>query len=314
MPQSSTPNPQLPGVKDAPPSVPSDIAAALEAGETIGAEIGKVIRISDRHAPYLLVRDCKSWKCIETDAALLERPRTLNRHVVFTDVTSFCDYLKEFPGGTTRCYATLPQITPDAVPDGMSQKLNTAEQFGICALLDDHAEGKPSWCDHKARLQLARSQAWAEWLSIHRVPLTQRQFAEFIEDHIGQIVNPDGARMLDIASAINVSTSAAFKSAVNLGNGQIQLQYVETVKDENQDGVCKIPQKLELELPVFDFTAPVTITARLRYRIAEGKIALALILDNAAQVERTVFIEDVCHTVQDTTKRPLYFGEVIVTA
>lgn len=301
----------LPPEKPVSASVPSDIASAIKAGEDLGAKIGKVISISNRHAPYILVRDGNSWKCVETDAALLQRPRSLFRLVKFTSADSFCKYLNEFPTGTTRCYATLPAVTIDLpFEPGNGPVPATTDPFRINAIIDDHADGFPSWCDHHARLELARSKEWAEWLAIHRTPMTQRQFAEFIEDHIGQIVIPDGARMLDIASAINVSTSAAFKSAVRLDNGQVQIQYVETVKDENQDGACKIPQTLGLEMPVFDFCDPVTVTARLRYRICEGKLSLSIILDNAAKIESDIFIEEVCHRVASETKRPLYFGNV----
>lgn len=295
----------------------SDTAAAISAGEQIGAVIGKTIDLP-RHRPIVLIRKGSQYELSDVSGARMANPDALKRTAIFTSVDSFCEYVNDFSlvpadkeaDGQTRIYAELPSAGPVPRP---GDSVKPISNFTVTSILDDHAFNKPpQWCDHRAMLTLPRSTAWAEWLSIHRKPLNQRELAEFLEDHIAQIVRPDAARMLDIASNINVSKAATFKSAVRVDNGQVQVQYVENVKDEARDDSFKIPTEITISVPVFEFTKPVTLKVRLRYRIESNALSLMLIIDrNPADVEREAFINDVCTRIQSQTELTVLFGGVL---
>ncbi|MDQ1741702.1 MAG: hypothetical protein QOE23_41, partial [Pseudonocardiales bacterium] len=73
-------------------------------------------------------------------------------------------------------------------------------------------------------------------------------------------------------------------------------------------GDLTIPDTFELALPVFEgATVADRVTARLRYRINEGRLSMFFILDQLAAVVDSAF-EGVVHEVDHTVEQPILRG------
>jgi len=134
-----------------------------------------------------------------------------------------------------------------------------------------------SWRDHRCTLRLRPSMQWLEWEKIIAGPLDQTKLAEFIEEHTADIVEPDGARLLEIARHLEVAESHRFKSALNLHNGAVAVQYVvESASGNPATKEFKMPEMIRLRLPLFEGSEVTELDIRLRYRLREGKLSFEL--------------------------------------
>ncbi len=118
----------------------------------------------------------------------------------------------------------------------------------------------------------------------------QMEFAEFIEDNAPDIVEPDSATMLEVARDLSAKTDVDFASAIRLQNGQVQFKYSEQIKGTYGSGNLDVPERFTISIPVHIGSERVGITARLRYRIASGKLTFWYDLLRADMIERNAFL------------------------
>jgi uncharacterized protein YfdQ (DUF2303 family) len=100
--------------------------------------------------------------------------------------------------------------------------------------------------------------------------MSQADFARFIEDNAPDCVAPSAADMIEIARSLEAKKAVNFSSAVRLDNGQSQLTYEETIQGTAAKGRLVVPELFDIGSPVFEGDGRYAVTARLRYRIAEG--------------------------------------------
>lgn len=151
---------------------------------------------------------------------------------------------------------------------------------GVVAILDDTA----GWRDDKATLRWQPTDGWLRWIEASGKMLDQDAFANLIEDGLTEIAKPAGADLLELAQSIHATTDARFSSDRRLVSGQVQLSYVENVNaTAGADGKMLIPNEIVLVLAPFEGAAPRQITARLRYRVAGGKLLLGVVLNQPNQ-------------------------------
>ena len=155
-------------------------------------------------------------------------------------------------------------------------------------------------------------------------------FAEFLEDNFLNIVEPDGATVLQAAAHLEAKKTVSFKSGVRLDNGAVQLSYEENVDgkgkgnlvnlsqftlgipvEENVDGKGKgnlvILSQFTLGIPVFENGDPVAVEARLRYRIKDDALTFTYLLNNPQKVLDAAF-DAVLTKVQAETGIAPYLG------
>lgn len=189
------------------------------------------------------------------------------------DVTSFLHYWdKHQTDGTSEIYADLDRRT-------------------ITAVLDAHGTDTPGWAGHILRLTLRHHPSWTAWTGISGKLMGQQQFAEFIEDHRPDIIEPVSADVLELAQSFQATVKAEFKSGTILKSGQRELQFTETLDAQaGKQGRLAIPDHIRLALPVFDADSMAeAVTARFRYRIENGSLRLSLILDDVDEKVRSAF-------------------------
>lgn len=152
----------------------------------------------------------------------------------------------------------------------------------------------PAWGEHQATLTLVPSPEWVRWVQKNGHYTTQEQFAEFIEDNLTDIIQPDAATILEMAQGLQGKKTVQFKSGKNLKDGTIKLEYVETIDvtgtASRRDDAMQVPNKFTLYLVPFVGALGVSIEARLRFRIGQnGALTFAYILDRPYKVIETAF-------------------------
>lgn len=184
------------------------------------------------------------------------------------DVDSLAAYIADQNENRTRIFASVSKRTVEAV-------------------IDYHDEA-PSWCSHRAVLSCPFSDDWNDWNAKNKAALPQVTFAEFLEDHKWNVVDPDSATLMQIVQNLEANKSVVFRSGVNLQDGSFQLEYTESVEDQTK-GKLKVPKQLALGIQPFKFGKPYEVLARLRYRIQDGKLTFTYLLDRPDRVLEDAF-------------------------
>lgn len=185
-------------------------------------------------------------------------PDQIRVSLKFQDATSFISYVNSFKDHRTRIFAD-----------------STINSLSFSAVLDYHGAGSEmlaEFLSHRATLTLQRSEEWKLWYGLNDKLVPQSEFAEFLEDNRADIVKPDSATMLEIAKDLQAHSDVNFGSKINTRNGAAVLQYEEQIKATVANGSIEIPETFTIRIPVFFGEQPQEITARLRFRINEGKL------------------------------------------
>ena len=160
----------------------------------------------------------------------------------------------------------------------------------VTAILD----GQAGWRQHRAVLELRHSSEWADWAKIDNQLLEQTVFAEFVEDHISSIAEPDAGRLIDIAQTLRGHVDTQWKQQKLLANGQTAFVWEERVEAKaGQKGDLAIPNELTLALRPFQGSDPVGVTARFRFRPSAEGIRLGIRLVERERVLEGAFAENV---------------------
>ena len=199
-------------------------------------------------------------------------PVKQKREVTFLDPGSFLDYW---------AYWANDECQPEAWVDPNTRTVTAI--FDATTLDDPTAIG---WAGHRAVLRPEKTPDWIAWVKMSGELMRQETFAEFIEDHLPQIVEPAGAVMLEVAQSLQGTVKAEWKQAVRLSDGQVGLQYVEAANaSAGAKGSLPIPAEFTIAVAPFKGGSPYKVRARFRYRIAGDQIALGFKLDRALDVE-----------------------------
>lgn len=232
--------------------VDAAIAAGLHMAGVSRMENGK---------PFVLVPDGAGLHSVER---FLEKPVRTHRKVCALRLESFTSYVNRFKTEQTVIFA-------DAGPNGANLK----------AVLDYDAPGKPEWGSHRVVYTCPQTVEWQRWTQRNGNRFNQKDFAEFLEMATGDIANPPGAHMLEIARTLQARSTVDFKSGVRLQTGNVQLQYeTQTESRAGEKGNLEIPEVFTLGLRVFEGGPPYRQDALLRYRIDGGKLTFFYTLVN----------------------------------
>jgi uncharacterized protein YfdQ (DUF2303 family) len=168
------------------------------------------------------------------------------------------------------------------------------------------------WRQHRAQLQLRKSDALMRWTALQgrTTPIGQVDFADFLEDNLVDIVEPDAARVLEVVSTLHATSRVTFKSGIRLTDGQRQLTWVEsTTAAGGTSGNLEMPPTITLGLPVFEGSkVRDRITARMRYRINDGKLTFTVRLDRIDDVIANAFEDQVAAIAKKLETHPILRG------
>lgn len=232
----------------------SDQAALMAAGAALGQP--RTHSAPDAR-PYAVVPD--GYR-IET-LPRVGRPERPKGVVKLRDAASFIRYYDDHASARSRIFATLDPARFIAVFD---------EHFSV----DEAGTGvhdQADWREFRAAFDVPASREWLLWNAADRKPMGQITFAEFLQDNLPDVIQPDGADLLQLALNFEASQAGTFVATQRLQDGSHNLQWR---ADNNASGSVKLPEQIVLSIPVFENEAPREIHARLRYRVKEGALAI----------------------------------------
>jgi uncharacterized protein YfdQ (DUF2303 family) len=123
------------------------------------------------------------------------------------------------------------------------------------------------------------SAEWKVWTGQNEKPLSQLEFASFLErnsDDIntgeGDVKFPSSLDMLKMATEFEANSDKSIKSVVRLQSGGYRIDCVDD-EDSATRSQMQVFERFMIGIPVFYAGAGYRIQARLKYRNSGGKLA-----------------------------------------
>jgi uncharacterized protein YfdQ (DUF2303 family) len=159
----------------------------------------------------------------------------------------------------------------------------------VAVFNDNSLEQGPAWRDHRAVLQMAHTAEWLHWTRLDGQLLSQTAFAEHVEDGLTEIAEPPAADLLELAQSFHAHQTAAFRSAIRLQDGSVQMQYDEEIEAKaGRSGQLSVPSEFSLMVSPFLGETPRFLKARLRYRLSGGRLTLGYRLNRPVEFVQTI--------------------------
>lgn len=224
----------------------------------------------------------------------------------FADIESFIAYVNR--------HLNLAETTIWANVQYSDRQGEYPMSFTMTAILNDHgpAECHPSFKDHTAHFRPQFSHEFLAWMRRDGKPMSQADFARFLEDQQTDIVSEEGypssAEMMQMAQNFSAKQEMLFSKSINQSNGSVEM-----VLTQKEDGVTtekmRVFERFCIGIPVFYRGDAFKIYARLRYRHPEGKLVFWYDLvrpDLAFESAVQNTIDKVKGALPDT---PIFLGE-----
>lgn len=196
-------------------------------------------------------------------------PRRIKQTVTLLDAWSFVEYVNRFKNADTLIFSNV-----------------TEKDATFTAVLDYHEAQPeaPRYCQHLAKYTTIPTPEWAAWLAANRKPMTQVDFATWLEDNLKLFATPadseapSGAELLELVQTLHGHQNARFNTALRLNTGAYSVSFDEDI--EIKGAIQSRPDKLDLPkeivggFAVFQGGEAYAIPARLKTRISERKLML----------------------------------------
>jgi len=235
------------------------------------------------------------WTVMDLES-YLPRPRRKHGTLTMHDTESFICAVNRHDGEAAAC------IYVDAnFPAG---------KVSLTAVLNDHAGGTgPGWRDHRVIYTPEKSVEWLRWIGKNKEPMSQLEFAVWLEDNLTDIATveglPTGSQMREMALQLEARQDMRLKSGIRLQSGSVSLEYVED--DAATVERMSMFERFALGIAPFRSGAPYQVDARLRYRIKEGRAVFWFELIRHDRVLEAA-ARDIVTAIQDRTDFPVLFG------
>jgi uncharacterized protein YfdQ (DUF2303 family) len=240
-----------------------------------------------------------------------EHPKRVEGTAELQTIHSFIEHANRFKGPHSSLFC-----------DWTSQILQVVIDYH-----QQDADDRARWCKHRGRYKFPLSEEWKAWSAVNGKTLPQQQFAEFIEDRLVDVRDPDEAgeethllcekllltlatpsRVLELSRGLSVKDNVNVKSAITLASGEVQFTY-ESQHTDSSGNQLKIPRAFLIALPVFlGDTDAYPIVVRLRYRIGEGGRVSWILLMHRAEVFLRDAVQRSASAAQAATELPLFWG------
>lgn len=214
------------------------------------------------------------------------QPQRIRETVALSTVEDFIAYGKQWADADSVIFA-----------DEASRKLT--------GLIDYHANAEaPEWASHQMAFTAVKSRELQAWEANNGKNLSQEGLAEFLEDRIGDVVEPSGASLLESALKLQIHKTSVFGSAIRLQNGNVQFNYTD---NETKDSLV-LPEKFALGIPLFHRGVGYRVEARLRYRLNGPGITFTYKLLELDRLIEHAFADVVKKTREGLPDVKLYSG------
>lgn len=142
--------------------------------------------------------------------------------------------------------------------------------------------------DHRVEYAFPLTEEFKAWVGGNAKPMEQEAFAAFLEEHAAELAAPlDGERseyerlfgekmatpseVLSLSRHLEVFVAARAKQGVRLQTGERVVEFAEEHQNAKGEAIV-VPGIFIVSVPAFVDGEAVRIPARLRYRVASGKV------------------------------------------
>lgn len=237
-----------------------------EVSENIAATLARVlpepqVMIENKEGDVHHVALPAGYKMERVDSeSLLPNPRRTVAKAIHCSADSFTDYvLHHHKDGTVIWCNFNPQTYA----------------LGFTGVIDDHAPSTPGWRSHSASYTPELSVEWKAWQANNGKYVSQVDFAEWLEEHEEDIAEANGLptllQMKEMATNFVARQDMEFKSAIRLQDGSVRMQYVAD-SDAGTVDQMRLFERFVIGIPVFYGMDRWQLTARLKYRVTQGKV------------------------------------------
>ena len=250
----------------------SEIIAAAGTLNFLAAAALDSHQVGENHY-VILPSGCKREDITDAVEKAQATPNRKRGQVRMKDLDSLLAYCKDqAASGTAYLYADPDMRTITAIFNDQRELLNAG------------------WRDHRAEFKAEFTPEFSKWIAKDKLQISQGDFAEFIEDNFADITEPAAHVMLEMATTIQAKTDINFSSAKRLQNGQVQLQYTETIDARaGANGALEIPKEFALGLRIFKNGEGYKLKARLKYRLHSGTVKFWYELDRPERAVEDAF-------------------------
>jgi hypothetical protein len=180
--------------------------------------------------------------------------------------------------------------------------MGSLSEMTVHAIFDPHGINEARHSQHTATLQLRPSNDWTRWEKISGEALSQGELADFLEEMEHTIEAPAAAQIQTAVANLEISRNGSFKLHTNRQDGSVIFNY----QDENEAvGSVKLPEKIFFSAAPFYGSKPMTMEARLRYRIRDGRITFHLAVMQITEKREEAF-EAVCASISSEISRHVH--------
>ena len=270
--------------------------------ETDEGTLGALAAILEKHTrPEVIVLD-------EDRAVVLQEGQTL--HSVKALLEEYRERPERIEG--TSVHHTLDSLVAHA--RGWKRGTDGEDSAAFCTLegkpsltvvYDYHDSGEPAWRKHRARYDFPLSEGWKRWTSVHGKEMKLPEFAQLLEDRLGDVAEPGAAplsaqvpglalatpsQLQTLAGGLQIRADVAVSEIRRRDNGTATLSFTEEHRDADGRPLV-LPNGFLLALPVFVGGAPFAIPARLRYRLERGAVLWTVALHRHEEALRQAVSE-----------------------
>lgn len=207
-------------------------------------------------------------------------PNRIKQKMSLGSCESFCAYVNRFKEEGTSIYLDV----------------GAGSFVGV---LDHHIPGQAQWGDHAVRFAPQHTMEWLAWKQIHKGKMSQLDLAQFIEENLDTIIEPEPNVMLKAALEFQSNEKMTLGSTQNLDNGSVKFNFTK----ENVTQSVTFPHRIKVGLAVYEGEDPVEYEVRIRYRTSlEGVLTFhTSFVEDPARAERDA-LKEIAKTIEAETE------------
>ena len=287
-----------------------DVQAIVEACKQFGATDVDTFSVAD-YGDEVVIATVPEGRTLHDLTAKIEALRlTPRRHKGIARVTrldAFIALTNRFKDGGTALFCD------DSGEPVLLSVLDYSQAAG---------DGGPRYGEHRVQYAFPLSDEWRAWTMRSLAGMGQQAFAEFLEDRLADVVDPEGAdvdglkdlglktatgsELLALSRGLTVRVDSKVAAHTNLQTGEGMLSYEES--HAGADGApLRVPGAFVIAIPVFAHGARYKLHVRLRYRVKQGAVTWSLQV-HRADVAMTHALDEACTRAAQETGAPLYYG------
>lgn len=238
--------------------------------------------------------------------ALATEPLAFVRQgVTLQTVDSLVDYVNRFKSPDTVLLADIANSRIAALIDYHTPPTTAIAEGDAAPTEVAPAQAQP--VTHRAAMALPFSEEWKTWRDVSGKMMPQKEFAQFLEENLGDISRPSGADLLDVARDLQAVRKADFKRVVRTNGDDESFEYSEETTAGARNGTVEVPTHFALQIPVYFGSRTVELQAFLRWKLEEGALLLGIKLHRPEHVRQAMFHE-IVGDAGDRTGQPVLYG------